>query len=90
LIAAAAVVRAHLAKPSPVRLDVLMGSSIDALKLVSCMTLFGHVAKTLHATETRPEFATMAEHAEAILGFAAAQGYGRCAFTENSLRGRGA
>ncbi len=37
LIAAAAIVRAHLAKPSPVRLEELMGSSIDALKLVSCM-----------------------------------------------------
>lgn len=88
LITAAAVVRAHLATPSPARLDDLMGSSIDALKLVSCMTLFEHVAKALHAAERRPEFATMAEHAEAILGVAAAQGHGRCAFTENALRRR--
>lgn len=86
LITSAAVVRAHLATPSPVRLDDLMGSGIDALKLVSCMTLFEHVAKALHAAERRPEFAAMAEHAEAILGSAAAQGYGRCAFTENVLR----
>jgi uncharacterized protein (DUF1810 family) len=90
LVAAAAVVRAHLANSNPVRLEVLMGSSIDAIKLVSCMTLFRHVAKTLRATETRPEFAAMAEHAVAILDFAAAQGYGRCAFTENLLHHPGA
>ncbi len=89
LIRAAAVVKAQLAAPSPVRLDALMGSSIDALKLVSCMTLFAHVAKALHAAEGRPEFAAMAEHAEAILGFAAAQGYARCAFTESVLRRQG-
>ena len=86
LIAAAAAVRRHLAKPNPERLEHLMGSRIDALKLVSCMTLFGHVARDLYATERRPEFATMTEHAEAILDLAAAQGYGRCAFTENRLR----
>ena len=28
-----------------------MGSSIDALKLVSSLTLFGHVARKLHAAE---------------------------------------
>ena len=86
LVAAAAVVRAHLAEPRSTRLGELMGSRIDALKLVSCMTLFGHVAKDLQALEGRPEFAAMAEHAEAILGFAAAQGYDRCAFTEKRLR----
>jgi uncharacterized protein (DUF1810 family) len=88
LIEAAAVVRGHLARPTPMRLEELMGSRIDALKLVSCMTLFGHVAKALHATARQAEFATMAEHAEAILSFAAAQGYGPCTFTESCLRRR--
>jgi uncharacterized protein (DUF1810 family) len=86
LVEAARVVREHLAGSRPPRLDELMGSRIDALKLVSCMTLFGHVARALHANERRPELAAMAEHAEAILGFAAAQGYARCAFTESRLR----
>jgi uncharacterized protein (DUF1810 family) len=83
LIAAAAVVRAQLAggKAYPVRREELMGSSIDALKLVSCMTLFRHVANALQAVEPRPQFATMAEHASTILT-AAAQGYRPCAFTE--------
>jgi len=88
LIAAAAAVRAHLsgAGARPVRLAGLMGSEIDARKLVSSMTLFGHVAKTLHAAEARPELAAMAAHADAILAAAAAQGYERCAFTEDRLR----
>ena len=86
LIEAAAVVRAHLTGPCALALHALMGSRIDALKLVSCMTLFGHIARRLHVTEGRAEFATMAEHAEAILGFAAAEGYARCAFTETELR----
>ena len=42
-----------------------MGSHIDGLKLVSCMTLFQHVANTLYAVDPQPRFAAMAEHAEA-------------------------
>jgi uncharacterized protein (DUF1810 family) len=86
LVEAALAVREGLAGPRPVRLEELMGSRIDALKLVSCMTLFSHVARGLDAPEKRPEFAAMAEHAEAILGSAAAQGYDRCDFTERHLR----
>ena len=87
LIAAAAAVRAHLAgaRVCPIRLAGLMGSEIDALKLVSSMTLFAHVAKTLHAADPRPPFATMADHAETILAAAAAQGYARCAYTAAQL-----
>jgi uncharacterized protein (DUF1810 family) len=81
LVTVAAAVQAHLSGASarPVRLATLMGSEIDALKLVSSMTLFGHVAKTL-------QFAAMAAHADAILAAAAAQGYARCAYTEAQLR----
>jgi uncharacterized protein (DUF1810 family) len=85
LLAAAAVVREHLSRTPPVRLEQLMGSRIDALKLVSCMTLFEDVAKKLGAVDPRPQFAAMAEHAERILTAAAAQGYRRCAFTEKIL-----
>ena len=89
LVAAAAIVRTHLADAGarPTRLDELMGSQIDALKLVSCMTLYRHVAKNLRAVDPQPRFAAMAVHADAILAAAAAQGYGRCTYTENHLRG---
>jgi uncharacterized protein (DUF1810 family) len=90
LIAAAAVVRTHLAdaKARPVRLEDLMGSEIDALKLVSCMTLFRRVAKSLYAVDPQPRFAAMADHADAILAAAAHQGYGPCTYTEEHLQRR--
>ena len=88
LIAAAAAARTHLAgdRTRPLRLAGLMGSEIDAMKLVSSMTLFAHVAKALHATDPQPRLAAMAAHADAILTAAAAQGYPRCAYTEEHLR----
>ena len=88
LIAAAAVVRTHLADANarPVRLEDLMGSEVDALKLVSCMTLFRRVARGLYAVDPQPHFAAMADHADAILATAAGQGYAPCAYTEDHLR----
>jgi uncharacterized protein (DUF1810 family) len=86
LVEAAAAVRAHVSEGSRVRLDRLMGSEIDALKLVSSMTLFEHVAKTLHALEPQPQLAAMAAHADAILAEAAAQGYERCSYTLEHVR----
>ena len=89
LIAAAAAVRTHLAGASarPVRLEDLMGSEVDALKLVSCMTLFRRVARALGVVDPQPKFAAMADHADAILAAAGAQGYGPCTYTEEHLRG---
>lgn len=88
LVATTAAARAHLAggTGASARLAGLMGSEIDALKLVSSMTLFEHVARTLHAADPRPRFAAMAAHAEAILAAAAAQGYPRCTDTVEHLR----
>lgn len=88
LVEASAVVRTHLVttKARRVRLEELMGSDIDALKLASCMTLFQHVAKALYAVDPQPRFAAMADHAEKILAAAAADGYSRCAYTEEHLR----
>ncbi len=88
LAAAAAAVRVHLtdAGAGSVDIDQLMGSDIDAVKLVSSMTLFAHVAKTLYAVDPRPQFAAMAGHAETILAAAAAQGYDRCSYTLLHLR----
>jgi len=88
LVTATAVVRTHLAHANTRRgcLEDLMGSHIDGLKLVSCMTLFQHVAKSLYAVDPQPRFAAMAEHAGKVLAAAAAEGYGRCAYTEAHLR----
>ena len=86
LVEAAAVVRSHLTGPRRIGLVHLMGSVVDALKLVSSMTLFAHVATALIATEPAPRFEKMADHAHAILTAAVAGGYDRCAFTEEHLR----
>ncbi len=86
LAAATAAVRAHLTSPvRAVPLDELMGSDIDALKLVSSMTLFSHVARAEHARQPRPVLAALANDADAILAVAAKQGYPRCAFTEAQI-----
>ena len=73
---------ARLAELSRARLQTLMGSHVDALKLVSCLTLFRHVARALDATAPRPAWTALAAHADAILAAAAAQGYPPCRFTE--------
>ena len=86
LVAAAAAARRHLTGSPRVGVVTLMGSVVDALKLVSCMTLFAHVAAALAAEDPTPRFTAMAEHARAILAAAAASGYDRCAFTEAALR----
>ncbi|MDP9149909.1 MAG: DUF1810 domain-containing protein [Myxococcota bacterium] len=84
----AGAVRAHL-QPQlgrPAALDLVMGSRIDAQKLVSSMTLFAELARRL-GNDERPDLRALAEHAEAILGLAEAQGYPRCELTERALRG---
>ena len=63
----------------------LMNSSIDATKLVSSMTLFGAVAKRLHASEQIDEYASFARLADEVLAKADAEGYPRCAFTLGRL-----
>lgn len=81
LIAAIEAVAGHVLSASPVRLDHLMGSEIDALKLVSSLTLFEAVAADLASRDSSPEYAHVAEQSRAILDVAAQQGYERCAFT---------
>jgi uncharacterized protein (DUF1810 family) len=63
----------------------LMGSSIDATKLVSSMTLFKHVAQRLHDVEGLAEYASLAAAAKTLLERAAAEGYPPCQFTLNAL-----
>jgi uncharacterized protein (DUF1810 family) len=66
-------------------LDALMGSAIDARKVVSSLTLFGHVARKLHAAESLEEYDAIASVADEVLAVAAAQGYPRCAYTLKRL-----
>lgn len=74
----------HVSKGA--RLDQVMGSAIDAQKLVSCMTLFGAVAKSLDA-KGESGFGTFAAQSEGILAAGEAQGYPRCRFTLEQLGG---
>ena len=70
---------------SGVTLMRLMGSTIDATKLVSSMTLFEHVAQRLHDVEGLDEYASLAAAAKTLLERAAAEGYPPCQFTLNAL-----
>jgi uncharacterized protein (DUF1810 family) len=68
----------HLKQGVP--LTTLMGSSIDAGKLASSMTLFAEVARGVPGADA------IVEAAEAILEAAAQQGYQRCEFTLRKMR----
>ncbi len=64
----------------------MMGASIDVAKLVSSMTLFGAIAKRLHAADGLDEYAAIANVADSILAAAAAEGHPACQFTSQRLR----
>ncbi len=81
---AAEGVRHHLHERQA-RLDTLMGSRTDAMKVVSSMTLFEHVARALDDTQPSRDLADLADTAAAILAAAASQGYPRCQFTLERL-----
>lgn len=66
-------------------LRTLMGSDIDALKLVSSLTLFGAVGRTLAASEPGDAYAAIVRAATEVLVTAAEQGYPPCAYTLNVL-----
>jgi uncharacterized protein (DUF1810 family) len=68
-------------------LRALMGSDIDAKKVVSSLTLFGHVSKKLHDTEGIDAYRSVATVADEVLSLAATQGYPPCAYTLLRLRG---
>jgi uncharacterized protein (DUF1810 family) len=78
LFAAADAVRQHLHDDPPVALRTLMGSEIDALKLVSSMTLFHDVARRAGDHE-------LASVAGAILQAAKTQGFAECEYTARSV-----
>src|SRR5688572_1453168 len=86
LLTIATAVAERLGKGGEHPVERVMGSSIDAAKLVSSMTLFRHAGEHLHATEGLDEYASMSRVAEEILAAAAAEGYPRCQFTLSRLR----
>jgi uncharacterized protein (DUF1810 family) len=71
-----------------VSLGTLMGSSIDVMKLVSSLTLFGTVARKLHATEDSDVYDSLARIAAEVLAVAAAEGYPPCQYTIARLESR--
>ena len=66
----------------------LMGSRVDAQKLVSSMTLFEGVARNLDAVDETATYAPFVATAREILAAAADEGYPRCEFTDAALRKR--
>jgi uncharacterized protein (DUF1810 family) len=68
-------------------LQTLMGSDLDARKVVSSLTLFGQVAKNLFDVEGIEACGAIAKVADEVLAVAASQGYPPCSFTLRRLRG---
>jgi uncharacterized protein (DUF1810 family) len=66
-------------------LSALMGARIDVLKLVSSMTLFGATARRLSPSDPTGALATLADTADALLAIAEAEGYPRCAYTQQRM-----
>jgi uncharacterized protein (DUF1810 family) len=66
---------------------VLMGSRIDATKLMSSLTLFGYVASELQKSQPHETYVALAGAAEAVLKAGESEGYERCRFTLERLGG---
>ena len=72
-----ASVSEHLARG--IRMEDLMGTQTDSLKLVSSLTLFRAAAEQLGGED--PVYASLAERLAALLTQTAEQGYPACDFT---------
>jgi uncharacterized protein (DUF1810 family) len=68
-----------------VSLETVMGSSIDALKLVSSLTLFGGVARQLACEDPSSEFDALASVSAEVCERAARAGYPPCERTRAVL-----
>ena len=83
LLTITTAVAERLTKEVP--LATLMGSRIDATKLMSSLTLFGHVASELQKSQPGETYEALAGAAEAVLKAGESQGYQRCRFTLDRL-----
>ena len=89
LLTIAAAVAEQLRTRKATSLSALMGSDIDARKVVSSLTLFGQVARNLGAAEGSEAYDAIAGVAEDVLAVAASEGYPPCAYTLRRLRADG-
>ena len=89
LLAITKAVAEQLGSQTPPSLRALMGSDTDARKIVSSLTLFGSVARKLHAAEGLAVGRKVADAADDVLAAAAAQGYPPCAYTRARLQSTG-
>jgi len=85
LLTMATAIAEQLRKHPQRSVAALMGSDTDARKLVSSLTLFGHVARTLASDDGPADYGTIADIADEVLRAASAHGYPRCAFTLEQL-----
>lgn len=86
LLAVVTAIAAHLGHSPPAQLIDLMGSPIDAQKLVSSMTLFEAVAMRLAARHPDDGgYRLLARQARAILDAAERQGMPVCGYTSGKL-----
>jgi uncharacterized protein (DUF1810 family) len=85
LLMAAEVVAGHLRGKRHGDVRDIMGSSIDAVKLVSSMTLFGELARRMAAADPQDDFARVAAAADVILAAAEAHGLPPCPVTRRAL-----
>lgn len=85
LLAIAEAVAGHVVAPASTPLSSLMGSEIDARKLVSSLTLFEHIARSMDADQGAEEVRAVGHVAGRVLDAAASQGYERCAVTRLQL-----
>ena len=86
LLAITAAVAERLRARQPASLSALMGSEIDARKVVSSLTLFKNVAAQLFAAEHDTEYERLVKAADEVLSTASAEGYPPCEFTFRQLR----
>jgi len=66
-------------------LRAVMGSDVDARKIVSSLTLFREVARHLYEVDKNETFDSIANAAGEVLIVAASQGYPACAYTLRRL-----
>jgi hypothetical protein len=56
------------------------------MKVVSSLTLFGHIAKELYTLQHTNQHASLARAADVVLMVAASEGYPPCRYTLDHLR----
>lgn len=87
LLLAVQAVEQHVTGRGSASIEDVMGSSIDAQKLVSSMTLFGGIAARLGAVPGQPvDYQTLAMSAAAVLAVARRQGLPPCHVSLEAVR----